>query len=218
MAVVSQGTYSSVPSSPGTGDRHLCTDCPYVRIYDGSTWLDWLDCYGLATAPANVTWSATSGSVGNTGAGKRPPLISSAFIYTDEPGTTDYTVRLITSFEGGTRQHVGFYDTASGKATTIFRNQSANNWGYTRWNTLGGAVASEAAAISNSFEPISGPYTFWELSLASGTMTFKAGDSFYRMGTIHTEAVATHITTIDSICVGFGSTTHTPTLWHYEVV
>jgi len=214
---VTVGNYTAVPGSPAAGDRHICDDSPYTRIYDGAAWQDWLHGYKVASAPTNGTWNAAGGgAVTSQGGG----IYNNAgtglvFCYTAKPVGATWTAQFaLSKYAREGRSEFGVYDTGSGKAVTLFTNQGSNEWYIARYTTLG-AVPVYTSISSPAGDRTAGPYLYCELEYASATvLNFKVGGGagFYSMATLHTENPSSHMGgTITSTC--FGTTDY---CWHYE--
>lgn len=219
---VTTGTYSSVPGSPDTGDRHYCTDCPYVRIYDGTGWRDWLDGFGFVEAPANTTFTNVSG-IGGSITNQGGAITGNTRAY-DASASGDWTCDVIYSWlhgDGGlpggfSGTECGFYGVTSLRETLFFVA------GYAFGATAGGRINVQYNLNPSTYgsSPMNedghgvftrSPWVFMRMTFDSTTRrtTFQYSPDGYNFRTLFT--AATHQTNSDvkpSVAPGGGLVLH----------
>jgi hypothetical protein len=197
---VTFGNYTAVPGSPDTGDRHYCDDCPYVRIYDGTGWRDWLDGFGFVEAPANTTFTKNAGLGGSiiTQGG----AIRGNTRAHDASAPADWTCDVIYSWlhgDGGIGQfsatEAAFYDTGTTGEVMFYVA------GYTFGGTAGGRINVQYNSNPTTYlsSPMNedghgvfsrSPWVFMRMTYDSSTnrTTFLYSPDGYNFRTLFTDA------------------------------
>lgn len=141
------GAYASPPGSPSEGDVHISDDGPISRLWNGSSWDDFIPGTGPITVPPAAGWtaknSATLPSVSGGGLVVVNSTGSSPWNYRTAP-TAPYVIEIMTRQEGNAV--VGgfaFYETATTKGILVYIATSGLLV-VERHNNLGVSYASAA--------------------------------------------------------------------------
>lgn len=197
-------TYANAPASPASGDLHICSDCEFVRRYDGSAWADVLPGFGQVVTPPSTGWTKHAGSDASgaltlaRGALRVTVTANRAYYYRAEPAATYEIVTVIrgrSTWLAGSPVIVlgGFYDSVTDDA--MFMYFRAENNGETsiivqRDSAWGATFASTAADRSFAF---AGSELVAKIKRDATTLYFYVGNG-HEWTLVHSEAVGAFLT------------------------